>query len=289
VHFRPDHDLQGSVAQLFIYPVKSCAGFAVPEALLTATGLQWDRHWMVVDARGDFITQRDEACMALVHTAISDGVLVLRTPGMPDLEVAADQEGPLLPVRVWDDVVPAYSAGPAAAAWFSEVLGRPCQLVRFEAQHRRLSSLKWTGGFEAPNQFADGYPILVTSKASLHGLNARLQAVGQAPVGMERFRPNLVIEGVEEHDEDRIEDLYIAAGQDEAHLQLCKPCVRCPIPDIDPATAVRGTVVGDMLRTYRSNARMKGGVTFGMNAVVRSGLGLTLQVGQSLAAQLRFD
>mgnify|MGYP002349635364 CR=1 FL=1 len=288
MHFRPDHDLHGTVAQLFVYPVKSCAGFSVPQAVLTTTGLQWDRHWMVVDAQGDFITQRDVPRMALIRTAPVDGVLALSAPGMPRLEVDSDQGGAAVTVRVWGDVVVARSAGADAARWFTEVLGRPCQLVRFDPQSRRLSSLQWTGGFEAPNQFADGFPLLVASQASLDGLNARLQAAGQAPVGMERFRPNLVIDGIGEHDEDRVEDLYLALEQGEAQLQLCKPCTRCPIPDIDPATAQRGTAVGDVLRTYRRDARMQGRITFGMNAVVRAGQGRTLQVGQSLAATLRF-
>lgn len=289
MHFRPDHDLQGTVAQLFVYPVKSCAGFSVPQVSLSDTGLQWDRAWMVVDAQGDFITQRDEPRMALIHTALRDGALVLETVGMAALAVADDRAEERLAVRVWDDVVPAHSAGAAAATWFSEVLGRFCRLVRFDPAYRRLSSPKWTAGFEAPHQFADGFAVLVTSQASLDGLNARLLAAGEASVGMERFRPNLVIAGVEEHDEDRIDDLYIALDAGEAHLQLCKPCVRCPIPDIDPATARQGTAVGDMLRTYRRNDRMKGGITFGMNAVVRGGQGQTLRVGQSLAARLRFD
>lgn len=287
--FRPDHDLAGTIARLFIHPVKSCAGIEVREALLTDTGLDLDRAWMVVDPQGVFLTQRDWPRMALVRPELRSGDLVLRAPGMLALHLSLDRVEQPATVRVWDDTVPAWDMGAVAAQWFTDFLGTPCRLVRFDPAHRRLSSLKWTGGVEAPNQFADGFPVLVASQASLDGLNERLAAGGHAAVGMERFRPNLVIAGVEAHDEDRIDGLHILADGGEAWLQHVKPCTRCPIPDIDPATAQRGTAVGDTLRGYRQDARMNGGITFGMNAIVREGAGLLLRVGQPVAANLKFD
>lgn len=287
--FRPDHDLAGTIARLFIHPVKSCAGIEVREALLTDTGLDLDRAWMVVDPQGVFLTQRDWPRMALVRPELRSSDLVLRAPGMLALHLSLDRVEQPATVRVWDDTVPAWDMGAVAAQWFTDFLGTPCRLVRFDPAHRRLSSLKWTGGVEAPNQFADGFPVLVASQASLDGLNERLAAGGHADVGMERFRPNLVIAGVEAHDEDRIDGLHILADGGEAWLQHVKPCTRCPIPDIDPATAQRGTAVGDTLRGYRQDARMNGGITFGMNAIVREGAGLLLRVGQPVAANLKFD
>ncbi|GAD23776.1 MOSC domain-containing protein [Acidovorax sp. MR-S7] len=287
--FRPDHDLAGTIARLFIHPVKSCAGIEVREALLTDTGLNLDRAWMVVDPQGVFLTQRDWPRMALVRPELRSSDLVLRAPGMLALHLSLDRVEQPATVRVWDDTVPAWDMGAVAAQWFTDFLGTPCRLVRFDPAHRRLSSLKWTGGVEAPNQFADGFPVLVASQASLDGLNERLAAGGHAAVGMERFRPNLVIAGVEAHDEDRIDGLHILADGGEAWLQHVKPCTRCPIPDIDPATAQRGTAVGDTLRGYRQDARMNGGITFGMNAIVREGAGLLLRVGQPVAANLKFD
>ena len=287
--FRPDHDLAGTIARLFIHPIKSCAGIEVREALLTDTGLDLDRAWMVVDPQGVFLTQRDWPRMALVRPELRSSDLVLRAPGMLALHLSLDRVEQPATVRVWDDTVPAWDMGAVAAQWFTDFLGTPCRLVRFDPAHRRLSSLKWTGGVEAPNQFADGFPVLVASQASLDGLNERLAAGGHAAVGMERFRPNLVIAGVEAHDEDRIDGLHILADGGEAWLQHVKPCTRCPIPDIDPATAQRGTAVGDTLRGYRQDARMNGGITFGMNAIVREGAGLLLRVGQPVAANLKFD
>ncbi|RYF07552.1 MAG: MOSC domain-containing protein [Comamonadaceae bacterium] len=287
--FRTDHDLAGTIARLFIHPVKSCAGIEVQEALLTESGLDLDRAWMVVDAGGVFLSQRALPRMALIRPQLKSQELVLRAPGMLALHLSLDRvDGPAT-VQVWDDTVPAWDMGGLAAQWFSDFLGQPCRLVRFDPEFRRLSSLQWTGGVEAPNQFSDGFPVLVTSLASIEGLNERLLAVGQAAVGVERFRPNVVIGGVEAHDEDRIDTLYIGTQEGEVHLRHVKPCARCPIPDIDPATADSTPAVGDTLRTYRQDRRLDGAISFGMNAIAVQGAGRVLRVGQPIAADLRFD
>lgn len=288
--FSPDSDLQGSIARLFVHPVKSCAGIEVREAVLTEAGLELDRAWMVVDAQGVFLTQRALPRMALVCPRIEGQTLVLRAPDMPDLHVDAGAAQAPATVTVWKDTVPAWSAGDVAARWFSMFLGLSCRLVRFDPAHRRLSSMDWTGGLEAPNRFSDGFPVLVASAASLDDLNQRLRAAGQAAVGMERFRPNVVLGGIEAFDEDRVDLVRIATGDGpEVRLQLVKPCARCPIPNIDPATAQSHPAVGDTLRTYRQDKRLDGAVTFGMNAIVRQGAGQVLRVGQPIAADLRFD
>lgn len=287
--FHPDSDLSGTIARLFVYPVKSCAGIEVQEALLTETGLDLDRAWMVVDADGMFLTQRSLPRMALVRPQLKSEELVLRAPGMLALHVAIDAVEAPATVTVWSDTVPAWDLGVVAAQWFSDFLGQPCRLVRFDPEYRRLSSMKWTGGVEAPNQFADGFPVLVASEASMQELNTRLEAGGHAPVGIERFRPNVVLGGVDAHDEDRVDLVRVEGGDGEIHLQPVKPCARCPIPDIDPATAQSSPEVNDTLRTYRQDKRLDGAVTFGMNAIVRQGAGQVLRVGQRIAADLRFD
>jgi len=289
VSFHPDSDLSGTIARLFVYPVKSCAGIEVQEALLTETGLDLDRAWMVVDADGMFLTQRSLPRMALVRPQLKSEELVLRAPGMLALHVAIDAVEAPATVTVWSDTVPAWDLGVVAAQWFSDFLGQPCRLVRFDPEYRRLSSMKWTGGVEAPNQFADGFPVLVASEASMQELNTRLEAGGHAPVGIERFRPNVVLGGVDAHDEDRVDLVRVEGGDGEIHLQPVKPCARCPIPDIDPATAQSSPEVNDTLRTYRQDKRLDGAVTFGMNAIVRQGAGQVLRVGQRIAADLRFD
>ena len=288
--FDSNADLSGAVARLFIYPVKSCAGIEVQEALLTDTGLDLDRAWMVVDANGLFLTQRALPRMALIRPQLKSEEMVLRAPGMLALHVAIDAVEAPITVTVWRDTVPAWDMGPVAAQWFSDFLGQPCRLVRFDPEQRRLSSMDWTGGVEAPNQFADGFPVLIASEASVQELNRRLQAGGHATVGIERFRPNVVLAGVEPYDEDRVDLVRVEGGAEgELHLQPVKPCARCPIPDIDPATAESSPAVGDTLRTYRQDKRLDGAITFGMNAIVRQGAGQMLRVGQRVAADLRFD
>jgi uncharacterized protein YcbX len=282
-------DVQATVSRLFIYPVKSCAGVALREAVLTEAGLDLDRAWMVVDADGEFVSQRELPRMALIQPQLKTYDIILRAPGMLALHLAIDGVEQPVKVRLWGDEVAAYDMGAVAAQWFSDFLGQPLRLVRFDPEHRRLSSLKWTAGVEAPNQFSDGFPLLVISEAALEALNKKLSAAGHGPVGMERFRPNLVLGGVQAHDEDRLDVLHITTGEGTVQIKPVKPCARCPIPNIDPATAQASPVVGDTLQAYRQDARLAGAVTFGMNAIVLQGDGQWLRAGQPVAARFRFD
>ena len=283
-------DVQGQIAQLMIYPVKSCGGVVVSEAVLLETGLQWDRHWMVVDADGLFVSQRECARMALIRPQIEAGALRLRAPGMPELRVPLQSRGPSLRVQVWDDVVDALDMGPEAAQWLQAFLGAPAQrLVRFDPAAQRACSTKWTGGVTASTQFADGYPVLVTTDSAMEELNTRLAAQGHPAVGMERFRPNVVLSGLLPHDEDHLGPLEVwDKGAAVARLQLVKPCARCPIPNIDPATADSHPGVGDALQAYRQDARVNGAITFGMNAIVTHGAGTVLRVGQVVQGDYTF-
>jgi len=274
---------------LFIYPIKSCAGIEVQKAMLLETGLEWDRAWMVVDGEGEFVSQRELPRMALIKPQIKTEEMIMRAPGMLALHIALDAVEEPTRVRVWDDEVKAYDMGSVAAQWFSDFLGQPLRLVRFDPEQQRLSSVKWTGGVEAPNQFADGFPVLVTSEASVDDLNSRLRAAGLEPVGVERFRANVVLAGVEAHDEDRLDVFHVASDRGELQIKPVKPCARCPIPNIDPATAASSPSVGDTLQTYRQDARMNGAITFGMNAIVLAGVGQWLRVGQSVSADYVFD
>jgi uncharacterized protein len=284
-----ESEVTARIERLFVYPVKSCAGIELKESLLTDTGLDLDRAWMVVDERGGFVSQRELPRMALIRPQLKVHEVVLRAPGMLALHLAIDAVEEPTRVRVWNDEVPAYDMGAVASQWFSDFLGRPARLARFDPDHRRLSDLRWTGGIEAPNQFADGYPLLVASAASLAGLNERLAKAGLAPVGMERFRPNIVLEGLEAHDEDRVEELRIGS-EPAAVLKLVKPCARCSIPDVDPQTGERNArPVGDVLQAYRQDARVNGAVTFAMNAIVLEGEDAVLRVGQPVTGSWKFD
>ncbi|MFN3568631.1 MAG: MOSC domain-containing protein [Polaromonas sp.] len=290
-------DVNAVISALWVYPVKSCAGVPVREAILTETGLEFDRAWMVVDEHGEFVTQRELPRMALIQPQLKTQDMVLRAPGMLALHIALDQVQEPVRVKVWNDEVQAYDMGAVAAQWFSDFLGAKLRLVRFDPAHKRLSSARWTGGVEALNQFSDGYPLLVLSEASLAGLNERLQAAGSVPVGIERFRPNLVLgpapgpaaDALAAHDEDRLDELQVSTEQGVARLKPVKPCARCPIPNIDPATAISSPEVNDMLQTYRQDPRLDGALSFGMNLIRLDGEDHLLRVGQVVRAGYRFD
>ncbi len=271
------------IEQLWIYPVKSCAGIRLPQAGLEQAGLAWDRAWMVVDAEGVFVSQRDLPRMALIQPALRNGQLELNAPGMLPLHLGLEIDPGLqrVTVEVWDDRVLAWDMGDAAAQWFSEFLQAGLRLVRFDPAWRRLSSARWTQGIEATNRFSDGFPVLVLSSASLAELNDRLQAAGHDPVGIERFRANLVLGGIEAHDEDRLAELVFPQPGGAVRLALVKPCARCPIPDIDPASGRSGSQVRETLQAYHQDQRLLGAITFGMNAIVREGAGSLLAEGQA--------
>ncbi|MCC6851112.1 MAG: MOSC domain-containing protein [Comamonadaceae bacterium] len=282
------NDIACRIAALRVHPVKSCAGIALDEALLVETGLDLDRAWMVVDEDGTMLTQRRWPRMALVSTRLRSDDLVLRAPGMLALHLRLDVVERATRARVWHDEVRAFDMGDIAAQWFSDFLGLRARLVRFDPDERRLASREWTGTLESPTAFADAFPLLVLGSASLAELNARLRSAGHGAVGIERFRPNLVLDGLEAFDEDHLDELVVAADEGPVRLRLVKPCVRCAIPNVDPASGTSTPEVSTTLAGFRADARMNGGITFGMNAVVVEGFERTLRVGQAVAASWRF-
>lgn len=281
-------DIEVRVAGLHVYPVKSCAGVALDEALLVETGLEFDRAWMVVDGEGEFLSQRELPRLALVRCQLRTSDLVLRAPGMLALHLALDTVEAPTRVRLWNDTVAAYDMGPLPAQWFSDFLRQPVRLVRFDPEQKRPASRKWTGDIRAEAAFSDEYPILVISQASLDALNERLARKDVTPVTMQRFRPNLVLAGLDAHGEDYLDELAFDTPEGPVRLRLVKPCPRCPIPNVDPATAEVGTEPGDTLAGYRADARLDGAISFGMNAVIVEGIERGLRVGQRGTASLRF-
>ena len=288
-------DVSAVISGLYVYPIKSCAGVAVQDAILTETGLEFDRAWMVVDDKGEFLTQRELPRMALIQPQIKRYEMVLRAPGMLALHIKLDEVEAAVRVRVWGDDVAAFDMGRVAAQWFSDFLGQTARLVRFDPDHKRVSDQQWTANVEALNQFSDGFPLLVISQASLEHFNARLTAAGKTAVSMSRFRPNIVLASVpgspalSPHDEDRVDLLTISTEQGAAQIKPVKPCPRCPIPNIDPSTGLSSPDVMDMLQSYRADARVGGALSFGMNAVLQAGVDHLLKLGQTVRAQYRFD
>jgi uncharacterized protein YcbX len=262
------------IAALYYYPVKSARGIALDEATLTAAGFTDDRRWMLISPAGRFMTQREWPRLALLRPSLSSTALQLSAPALPNLSIALSQQGLRRRVHIWKDEVHAFDEGEAASEWLRQLLGTDCRLVRFDPAQRRLSSPDWTGVHEAENRFSDGYPLLVLSAESLQDLNARLSA----PLPIDRFRPNILLEGVQPYDEDRIDELS-AHG---IRLKLVKPCTRCKIPTTNQETGVpEGDEPLRTLKGYRYDAQLQG-VCFGQNTIVIEGAGRTLRRGQEL-------
>ncbi|MGH8798832.1 MAG: MOSC domain-containing protein [Casimicrobiaceae bacterium] len=270
----------GAIAGLFVYPVKGCRGIALPSARLTERGIEHDREWMVVDVAGRFVTQRTEPRLASIGTAITAGALELAAPGADPLQVPLDRVGVAGPVTVWRDTIPGIDQGPAAATWLSARLDGEYRLVRFDAAARRHCNRAFAGASGAHIAFADGYPLLVLSQASLDDLNTRLAA---APLPVDRFRPNLLLSGLDAYDEDYIDELRCG----EVALRMVKPCTRCQVTTIDQQTLEAGVEPLRTLAAYRRNAVLDG-VAFGMNAIVTAGAGATLARGAPVAHSYRF-
>ena len=279
--------MSARIDALWLYPIKGCRGLRIPGATLAQTGLEvdgiGDREWVVVDESGEFLSQRELPKMALIETRLAGESLRLRAPDMLQLDIPFASEGEVLTVKVWNDEVAAVTQGEIADAWLTQFLGLRCRLMRFDPQASRVSNAKYTGAMTAPYKFADAFALLVCSTASLAGLNARLAARGAAAVAIERFRPNIVLDGIEAFDEDYIDQITINGAQ----LQVVKPCVRCTVPNVDPVTAEPGFEPGATLATFRNDTRA-GGLTFGVNAIVAAGAGTRLATGDTVEVSLRF-
>jgi uncharacterized protein len=279
-----------TLTHLLLYPIKSCAGIAVRSATVLASGLfalgVHDREWMLVTEDGQFLTQREHPRMSLIRPLPDGDRLRVHAPGMDPLvlPLAWDEAAPKRTVKIWDDTVDAADCGDAAADWFSNAVKTPCRLVRFRPDVVRPTSTKWTNGVEAQTRFADGYPLLLIGQASLDDLNARLVAAGRTALQMDRFRPNLVVDGIDACEEDFLATLTIG----DVEIRPVKPCARCPIPSIDQATGIPGPDPLDILQTYRANPRMEGAVCLGMNCIVTAGAGSELHLGQDLTTEIAF-
>jgi len=227
---------------LYRYPVKSLAGQSVESLTVGPRGPDLDRHWMLVDLQGRFVTQRQQPRMALIHTSFSDaGGLSLKAPGMPGL-VVGEAVGKRIPVSVWRDSLAAIQVGADVDQWLSDYLGVSCQLVELLPDVRRPVDPANAAGADQIG-FADGFPFLLISQASLDQLNGRLAEA----LPMRRFRPNLVVAGCPPHAEDEWRRIRIG----ELSFRVAKPCSRCGIPTIDLETAERSREPLETLLTYR--------------------------------------
>lgn len=248
------------VAEIRLYPIKSCGGISVAGAVLEPRGFVGDRRYMLVDERGRFLTQREHPLMARIQVREAGGGWVAEAPGQQALRLPASlPAGPRRAATVWGDTLELTEADPAVNRWFSTALDLPCRLVNMAEGH--LRRLKPGRGRETDQvSLADGAPVLLTATASLAQLNKRLPR----PVEMVNFRPNLVAattEGFEEDDWQRIR-----AGS--AEFDVAWACTRCVLTTIDPETATKDPD-GEPIRTLKSFRRGPGGVMFGQNLIPR--------------------
>jgi len=257
-----------SVSSLYRYPIKSCAGSALDFAVIGRRGIEHDREWMIVDAGNKFLTQREIPRMALIVPDIDEhGGLVLNAPQVQTCRAPVVAIGSEIKVRVWDDWCGSVDQGDEAADWLSDYLGQKCRLVRMADFTVRKLDERYSKDGEVG--FADGYPFLLISEASLTDLNDRLAE----PVAMNRFRPNIVATGSRSYAEDGWRAIRIGT------LAFCvvKPCDRCLITTVNQSTGHKGT---EPLRTLATYRKSKDGVMFGQN-LVHQGTG-SIHVGDSI-------
>jgi uncharacterized protein len=247
------------LAALSCYPVKSCAGLALDAAFVGARGLVGDRAWMLVDGDGGFLTGRQDGRLVQVSAKLGPDGLALAAPGMPTLRIGLPDGRARSTVTVWRDRVDAADAGNAAADWFSHFLGRAVRLVHADAAMQRPVDPDYASPGDEVG-FADGYPLLLLSRAAVDELSLR---VGR-PMDWRRFRPNLLIEGVPAHAEDGWRRVRIGPVE----FDVVKPCVRCVFTTVDPDSGERDAA-GEPLKTLASYRRGPKGVTFGQNLIAR--------------------
>jgi uncharacterized protein YcbX len=251
-----------SIGALYFYPLKSCRGIQLTEAIVNRMGIQYDRQWTIIDEHGMFVAQRagsagigvEVPSLCLIDTAIDGDTLRLTAPAMPPLTLPlAGRDGRTRAVQVWNSHTIGIDQGDTAADWVSTFISRErpgrYSIVRMPEHERRLPKIG-----ESTLAYADGYPFLMLSSASLSDLNARLEA----PLPVNRFRPNIVLDGCAPYEEDAIDTLTIAGIRFEG-MTLC---LRCAITTTDQLTGERAK---EPLRTLATYRRAPGGVVFARN------------------------
>eukprot|EP00197_Chlamydomonas_leiostraca_P014578 CAMPEP_0202864952 /NCGR_PEP_ID=MMETSP1391-20130828/4975_1 /ASSEMBLY_ACC=CAM_ASM_000867 /TAXON_ID=1034604 /ORGANISM="Chlamydomonas leiostraca, Strain SAG 11-49" /LENGTH=331 /DNA_ID=CAMNT_0049544731 /DNA_START=102 /DNA_END=1097 /DNA_ORIENTATION=- len=321
----------GHLSEIVVFPIKSCKGISTQAATLTNAGLRWDREWMVVKATADeegrhkFVTIRQESKLALVVPSLpasalsaplgsepeAGAAMTVTAPGQAkplQVALARPQKAALKSVEIWDWKGTGHDEGEEAAAFFTAYLGFPARLVRYLGSASageapdvvRPTDTAYAPGHEV--RFADAFPILVASEGALADVNARLAEAGYTPIPpapalpltMSRFRPNLVIGGTGAWEEDKWAQLKVSVqggSGGQVELLAVKPCDRCKVPTVDPATAEKsGGEPYDVLTTFRKGSQLgfsvkqwTHAVFFGQNLVVTpDSVGKTLRVGDAV-------
>ncbi len=246
-----------TLSNLTYYPIKACRGFDLLESRVERMGLADDRRMMVVTPEGKFLTQREYPRLALITPTLRNDTVTLSAPNFDSIHFAIQKSGMPTPVNIWKSKgVHAIDQGEETTQWFSDWLGVSVRLVHVADGFKRKLNPDFAVSADDHTGFADGYPILIISEASLQDLNSKL--VSALP--MNRFRPNIVLQNCEPFAEDTWKRIRIG----DVEMALVKPCPRCVVTTIDKETLEQNKEPLKTLNTYR---KQKGGAMFGMNVI----------------------
>lgn len=243
-----------TLSEIWIYPIKSLAGIRLSRAQVKPKGLEFDRRFMLVDESGRFLTQREHPEMALFKVSLDQGRMRIGSKSNELIvELRQPDSGKHEQVIIWDDEVEAIEVNPEYSAWFTRQLKLTCRLVFFPEASKRLVDPDYARSTEHVS-LADGFPFLIIGESSLRDLNSRLDS----PVEMRRFRPNFVFTGGQAFEEDNWKNFRIGANR----FLGVKPCGRCVLTTVDPATGIKGKEPLATLSTYRKRGNK---ILFGQN------------------------
>lgn len=275
------------VTGLSYYPIKSCGAIESDEVAFSEFGIEYDREWMLVGSKGQFLSQRNHPELALVQTRFEDGSLIAAAPGMGELAVALerDPDAEIVPVNLWRRPGTGTNQGADANGYFSEYLGRDARLLRVK-QPRLIKPECRVDGASERTGFADGFPILLASSNSLAELNGSLDQ----PITIDRFRPNIVVEGAPAYDEDYWREVRIGG----LRAFVVRACARCPVPNVDQQIGELPKVrpVTEVLRATRQGIDPvdgEKGEFFGQNIVHAFEPGTTIRIGDTVSVVERAD
>lgn len=234
------------ISDLWIYPIKSIAGIQLTTSKVENRGLQYDRRWVLVDENGVFVNQRDFPEMNFLQPEINSGIMTIRHKqdkyeplviSMKEPESQSDK------VIVWDDTCSGKPVDTKADEWFSKALNKPVRLFYMHKEGIRPADPRYAINETDEVSYADGYPVLMISEASLDFLNTKIDE----HIPMNRFRPNIIVTGATAHQEDELREIEINGLK----LHGVKPCARCVMTTIDVTTGQKGKEPLKSLATYR--------------------------------------
>lgn len=245
------------IVSIHIYPIKSLHGISLPSAKLLGRGLEFDRRWMLVDDNNLFVTQRSLSALALYSVKLFKDSLQVFSPSGDSISIPSNPTGGKCSVSVWKDEVEAIEVSAEVSNWFSSQVNQKLKLVYMPDYSNRFIE-KNNSSSDGVVSFADAYPLLLLNSASFNDLNKKLKN----KISIDRFRPNLVVNGSVAFEEDNWHRISVG----ESKIEVVKKCARCVMVNIDPITATKETEVLSVLSEYRKKANK---VFFGVNALVQ--------------------